>query len=331
MPPEAIRDMPHPVGGRSGTISIALCTYNGERYLPAQLDSYLSQSRLPDELVVGDDGSTDSTARLIEDFARVAPFPVRFFQNPQRLGVGANFDQTLQRCAGEFIALSDQDDEWRPDKLARLAALLGQHPQAGYACSDAEMIGNDGQPQHHRLWEQYRCTPHEFLQQGDSSARHLLLQSDRILGATMLLRANCIRALSPIPQSWVHDHWLSVMCELMGYHGVASPELLTRYRLHPGQTCGVRRPVGRYRQKRLGFSRRCEQRLRRRERLSDLRLFLEERLIPVHPELTRWQPVIAQAEELADQAIWRDSLPWWRRKLIRLQQWWQVKPTPSRV
>ena len=327
MPPETPIDSLAPLSGKSGTVSVVLCTYNGERYLPAQLASYLKQTRLPDELVVGDDGSTDATEALIREFANVAPFPVRFTRNPQRLGVGGNFDQAIQRCSGEFIALSDQDDEWRPDKLETLVALLNQNPQAGYACSDAEMIGEDGQPQHHRLWEQYRCTPLEFLQRGDSSAEHLLLQSDRILGATMLLRAQCVRSLSPIPKTWLHDHWLSVLCELMSFHGVASSELLTRYRLHRDQTCGVRRPVGRYRQKKLSFSHRCEQRIRRRDRLTDLRVHLEERLIPHHPELARWRPTIDEATELAEQAISRDGLSWWRRKLTRLQQWWSVQPS----
>lgn len=330
MLPEQFVNWLSPSHNCKGTVSVALCTYNGERYLPAQLASYLAQSRLPDELVVGDDGSTDATESLIKDFARTAPFPVLFTRNSQRLGVGGNFDQTIQRCSGEFIALSDQDDEWRPDKLASLVTLMEAHPLAGYVCSDAELIGNDGQPQHHRLWEQYRCTPIEFLQKGDLSAKHLLLQSDRILGATMLLRAKCLRSLSPIPETWVHDHWFSVMCELMGFHGAASPERLTRYRLHPDQTCGVRRPVGRYRQKRTSFSNRCEQRLRRRDRLRDLRAFLEVNLIPCHPEMARWRPTLDEADQQAEQAILRDGLSWWRRKLSRLQQWWSATPSSIR-
>ena len=81
--------MPHePVSQRlletpphSESISIVLCTFNGARYLPAQLASYLNQDRLPDELVIGDDGSTDETESLIQEFARTAPFPVRFHRN----------------------------------------------------------------------------------------------------------------------------------------------------------------------------------------------------------------------------------------------------------
>ena len=312
---------------RSKSVSIVLCTFNGARYLPAQLASYLNQDRLPDELVIGDDGSTDETESLIEEFARTAPFPVRFHRNAERLGVGRNFDQAIQRCTGDLIALSDQDDEWRPDKLSRLVELMQQHPTAGYACSDAELIDGESQPLNGRLWEQYRTPPGSFLQ-GDfqSTARHLLLQSDRVLGATMLLRATCLKPLSPIPASWVHDHWISVMCELLGAHGVCTSELITRYRLHGNQTCGLRRPVGSYRRKQRDFADRSLQRIRRLERLVDLRKHLTEKLIPEQPELARWFPLLDQAELQAQQAINRDGMSWWRRKFDRLQQWWQSTP-----
>ncbi len=311
----------------NGTVSIALCTFNGANYLPAQLASYLRQDRLPDELVIGDDGSNDETQSLVEAFARSAPFPVHFRQNTERLGVGGNFDQTIQRCGGEFIALSDQDDEWRPDKLRRLVDLIQHHPNSGYACSDAELIGEDGQSLNQRLWEQYRCPPGSFLQ-GDhvAAARHLLLQSDRVLGATMLLRSACLKMLTPIPATWVHDHWFSVTCELVGAHGVATSEPVTRYRLHGQQTCGIRRPVGQYRQKRVDFAYRKVQRARRRERLVDLRAHLVERLIPLQPQLSEWLPLFDEADRIAEQAMLNDNLSWWRRKLTRLQQWlWTQK------
>ena len=204
---------------------------------------------------------------------------------------------------------------------------MQQHPTAGYACSDAELIDGESQSLNGRLWEQYRTPPGSFLQ-GDfqSTARHLLLQSDRVLGATMLLRAACLKPLSPIPASWVHDHWISVMCELLGAHGVCTSELITRYRLHGDQTCGLRRPVGSYRRKQRDFADRSLQRIRRRERLVDLRKHLSQQLIPEQPELARWLPLLDQAELLAQQAIDRDGMSWWRRKFDRLQRWWRSTP-----
>ncbi len=91
-------------------ISIAMCTYNGARFLPEQLASFAAQERLPDELVVCDDGSTDATMEILQDFAATALFEVRVERNPQNLGFVRNFEKTLSLCTGDIVFLSDQDD-----------------------------------------------------------------------------------------------------------------------------------------------------------------------------------------------------------------------------
>jgi glycosyltransferase involved in cell wall biosynthesis len=100
-------------------ISVALCTYNGERFLHQQLDSIAMQTRLPDELVVCDDRSTDRTLAIVREFAASAPYPVRVFENQANLGFAANFEGAIRRCDGDLIALSDQDDVWYPTRLER--------------------------------------------------------------------------------------------------------------------------------------------------------------------------------------------------------------------
>lgn len=98
-------------------ISIALATYNGEKFLKEQLDSYALQTHPPDELVVCDDGSTDKTTDILEAFAITAPFEVRIIQNDQNLGYVRNFEKVISLCRGDIICLSDQDDVWLPEKL----------------------------------------------------------------------------------------------------------------------------------------------------------------------------------------------------------------------
>ena len=100
------------------TISVALCTYNGERFLEEQLASLEAQERRPDELVVCDDRSTDNTVSLLESFARTASFPVRIHINPINLGSTVNFDRAMRLCAGSLIAFCDQDDIWSPVHLS---------------------------------------------------------------------------------------------------------------------------------------------------------------------------------------------------------------------
>jgi glycosyltransferase involved in cell wall biosynthesis len=106
------------------TVSVAMATYNGARFLQAQLDSLAGQTLLPAELVVGDDGSTDGTLDILEAFARAAPFPVQVHRNETRLDYGDNFMRAAMRCSGDYLAFCDQDDVWVPEKIERGVAAM---------------------------------------------------------------------------------------------------------------------------------------------------------------------------------------------------------------
>src|ERR1700760_33370 len=95
-----------------------MATYNGGKYLGEQLRSLAEQTVLPDELVICDDQSSDSTAAVVESFAASSPFPVRFIRNEQRLGYYENFMKAAGLCTSEYIAFCDQDDVWLSEKLA---------------------------------------------------------------------------------------------------------------------------------------------------------------------------------------------------------------------
>ena len=97
-------------------ISVAMCTYNGADFLPAQLESILAQSRKPDQIVVCDDGSTDETRALLQGFEKESPDVILLRFNKKNLGSIRNFEQAIQLCNGDIIALSDQDDVWRQDR-----------------------------------------------------------------------------------------------------------------------------------------------------------------------------------------------------------------------
>lgn len=105
-------------------ISIAMATYNGEKYLQPQLESLARQTYSPCELVVGDDGSKDGTIGLLEEFSRTARFPVSIIRNSENLGYADNFLQTASRCVGDWIAFCDQDDVWLPTKLEQSASAI---------------------------------------------------------------------------------------------------------------------------------------------------------------------------------------------------------------
>jgi glycosyltransferase involved in cell wall biosynthesis len=110
------------------SISVAMATYNGAPFLHEQLASLATQTKLPLELVVTDDGSEDGTLKVIAEFAKTAPFPVHVHRNERRLGYKANFMKCAGLCSGDLIAFADQDDIWLSQKLERQA----QH----FACLD---------------------------------------------------------------------------------------------------------------------------------------------------------------------------------------------------
>jgi hypothetical protein len=127
------------------SVSVVLATCNGERFLREQLRSLAIQQKLPDELIVSDDASTDSTGDIIEEFQRTAPFPVLFRRNPERLGYGENFLQAAALAGGDYIAFCDQDDVWHPDKL-RIAVELLTGTGALLLVHTARVVDASGEP-----------------------------------------------------------------------------------------------------------------------------------------------------------------------------------------
>lgn len=96
-------------------ISIAMTTYNGEKYLREQLDSLYSQTLAPDEIVVVDDCSTDDTKNILEEYHQ--KYGLIYHINNATLGVNKNFEKAISLCLGDYIALCDQDDVWMPHKV----------------------------------------------------------------------------------------------------------------------------------------------------------------------------------------------------------------------
>ena len=126
--------------------SVALITYNGEKYLRRQLDSLAAQTCLPDELVVCDDGSTDQTLEILCSFAATAPFSVRVFQNERNLGPGFNFRKVFSQCQSEVTFFCDQDDVWLPDKLARALEVFTNEPEVGRVLMNDRWVNAEEKP-----------------------------------------------------------------------------------------------------------------------------------------------------------------------------------------
>ena len=223
----------------AGAVSIALATCNGERFLPEFLNSLCAQGRLPQELVACDDASSDDTLPILEGFSERSPFPLRIFYNTTRVGVVENFSKAVSRCTGEWIALADQDDVWREDKLIRLLEAV-ERPGVMAAFSNADLVGPDLERLGYTVWQQVGLSEGWRKQFDRDRPLKVLFREPVVTGATLMFRRDLLPAILPIPHSWVHDGWISQIAASQGKI-VAVPESLILYRQHGGNLIGSRK------------------------------------------------------------------------------------------
>ena len=221
-------------------ISIALCTYNGAKFLEEQLASFSRQTRLPDELIVCDDRSSDATVEIIEEFARAARFPVTIHVNETNLGSTTNFERALSLCTGDLIFLADQDDVWFPNKLERFAAEFERSEKIGMVFSDAALVGENLEPLGHNLWD-VSFTPEERRKAQSGRMLEVLLKRNVVTGATMAFRASLRKVFSPIPvdiPNTIHDAWIALMISTNAEISFIEENFIL-YRQHAAQQLGI--------------------------------------------------------------------------------------------
>lgn len=222
------------------SLSIALCTYQGARYIQEQLDSIASQIRLPDEVVLCDDGSTDETLTVAKRFADSAPFPVKIHRNGATLGVTGNFERAIRMCHGDIIVLSDQDDVWLPNKLFKLESAFDTSPDVGLFFSNATIVDDNLNTLGYTLWDGINFSRAEqcMVQAGD--AFRVLLRHNVVTGATAAFRRDCLDLVLPIPRWDIHDSWIALLIAATGKIGLIE-DCLIQYRQHEANQIGARK------------------------------------------------------------------------------------------
>lgn len=220
-------------------ISIALCTYNGANFLDEQLESLLEQTRLPDELIVCDDCSTDQTVAKLKKFAAAAPFSVKLFENESNLRSTKNFEKAISLCTGEIIFLSDQDDYWQPQKIERILREFQKDETIGLVFSNAEISGDELQSLGQNLWD--FTFPAEKHIVAKKNLFSVLMRQNAVTGATMAFQAKYRKSFTPIPDdipNLIHDSWIAL--SITGLAKVVFiDENLIKYRQHSTQQLGI--------------------------------------------------------------------------------------------
>jgi len=222
----------------SFSISVAMCTHNGGRFLPEQLASIAAQDRLPDQLVVCDDGSTDNTHEIVKEFAGRSAFTTSLIVNNHRLGSTKNFEKAISLCQGDIVALADQDDVWYSYKLKAIETALLDSGAAVGAFSDANLIDDNSRLLPGHLWEAFSFDSEQQRRFASPRALEVLVKHPVVTGATMAFRRELFKILAPIPSNHIHDRWISFLLATRGCV-IAIPQSLMKYRCHSGQQEGL--------------------------------------------------------------------------------------------
>jgi glycosyltransferase involved in cell wall biosynthesis len=220
-------------------VSIAMCTFNGARFLLQQLESFVHQSVQPTELVVCDDGSQDDTVAILQAFAKQAPFPVRIVVNPHNLGYVKNFEQAISLCTQGIVFLADQDDVWVPHKIKSVLQVFQEEPNVGLVMHAFERIDHQG---HLFAYPEERYGPEALTQEQlqddvkSHSIRAFMLPYPRSwFGCMMAFRQEWVQLLLPIYPGKGHDDWIMKLLALVTQvRFMGSP--LIQYRIHSSNT-----------------------------------------------------------------------------------------------
>jgi glycosyltransferase involved in cell wall biosynthesis len=224
-------------------IDILLATYNGAAYLPAQLDSLLAQTHESWRVIARDDGSSDSTMSVLDEYAQAFPERFHIVQDTSRLGAKASFGRLIDESSAPYIAFCDQDDVWLPDKLeVLLGALIAEEARSDESVpilvhSDLELVDEN----------LVSITPSFWAYQGiDPSRDELprLLAQNVVTGCALLCNRALISFATPIPaRAIMHDHWFALIASATG-KVVPVSRALIRYRQHGRNTVGAKRMPG---------------------------------------------------------------------------------------
>ena len=226
------------------TVSVALCTFNGENYIAEQVESILNQSLPPLEVVVADDGSTDRTLEIIrETWVKhgATAVALRILPFLGHRGVAKNFELAISEARGELVALSDQDDRWRSDRLAIAVTSFIRNPGLVLQHSDARLVNAMGEPLGFTLFESLYVSEADKSSIGSGHAFATYLKRNLVTGATVIFRRSLFDIAQPFPDHWVHDEWLALIAAAVGAVEIL-PDQLVDYRQHESNVIGVTRP-----------------------------------------------------------------------------------------
>lgn len=200
-------------------ISVAMAVYNGERFLPEQLDSILCQLEAQDELVISYDQSKDRTWEILCDYAARYQ-QIKIIKNTDP-GVSGNFNNALLNCTGDYLFICDQDDRWSENKRAAVLETFAQ-TGADMVIHNGVHIDIEGNVTSIPFFDMYRI--------GNGKIRNLL--KPRYSGCCMAFSKEIAGKILPFPERIdAYDHWIGTVGEFAGKIAYDN-RILLYHRLH---------------------------------------------------------------------------------------------------
>ena len=208
-------------------ISVCIATHNGEKYIKQQLGSILPQLQSDDEVVISDDGSTDGTISAIESFHDnrivILKYKQPFVSKYPHEYVCRNFQNALMHVKGDFIFLSDQDDEWMPDKVKACMEALQTNDLVLHEFMHIDENDNIVKALHY---------------EGTFRPKNYFLRVGKHYGCAMAFRRSVLDYALPFPKHLLlHDYWIGIFAETLGKFVLLEKPLL-KYRVHLDNTSG---------------------------------------------------------------------------------------------
>lgn len=227
------------------SISVALCTHNGARFIGEQVRSICLQSLPPVEIVLSDDASTDDCVEVARASWQACHLEspgldirLQILRNTEALGITRNFQQAVSTCHAPLIALSDQDDLWDLGRLDAMARTLSARDDLLLLHTDARLIDEGGRSLDGSLFGALGVSASEISCIHAGHAFDVLLRRNLATGATIMFRQELLRRALPFPDEWLHDEWLAIMASVTGEVDVLEQATIG-YRQHSANQVGA--------------------------------------------------------------------------------------------
>lgn len=220
-------------------LSVAVCTYNGEKYIKEQLLSIIRQDYPIDEIVVCDDGSNDNTLNIVRRIAnKFNKLDWHIEKNSPNIGVTRNFEKAISFCTGDIIFLSDQDDIWLSNKVKVIVDFFRNHPNINVVFTDAYLVDSEGNKlTKYSLLDAVDLKPNlKYWNKGINF--EIMNHSNKATGATMAFRRDYVNILMPFHKIGLHDEQIATIASLQSCIEVI-PLRLISYRQHGNNVVGI--------------------------------------------------------------------------------------------